>query len=241
MTGPWLLEFFIAPVIVGIVLLALSALFRVVREKVWRPVGRGLRWLTTLRITTSTRRNALKHELAEALDAARVGESQVARLKRKSLDLKTEVKGLKAAREYLAAEQRTAVWDSGRAHGLADGRAEGRAEALAEVAAERAVLRPRPAWRVDVLREGEAYVLRNSQPDAVVADVELDAHHQEFAFTGPRQWFGVFPGEVEFKGGWLEMGRRFGVTFRIQYRDELGDVQEGRARVDKEPRRAIIL
>lgn len=241
MTGPWLLEFFIAPLVVGVVLLGLSALVRVVRVKVWKPLGRGLRWLTTLRVTTSTRLEAAARELTEAREEVLRENAEAARLRQKGVDLETEIEAFKVAREHRAAAEKEAARVSGHADGLAEGRAAGRSEALAKIEAERAVLRPRPAWRVDVIREGAAYVLRNSQPDAVATDVELDTHHQEFAFTGPRQWMGAFPGEVEFQGGWLEMGRRFGVTFRVQYRDELGDVQEGRARVDKEPRRAVIL
>lgn len=65
MTGDDWLRLWWVPLLVtivgGLVIVGILAFFSAnVRDKFWRPIGRGLCWLATIRITTTARQNALR-------------------------------------------------------------------------------------------------------------------------------------------------------------------------------------
>lgn len=102
--------------IVGTLVVAgvLAIFSRTVRDKFWKPIGGGLRWLTTLRVTTTVRQETLResgraevHQEVAREKAARAHRPQpVWRIAR--VDAST---GLYAGEFELAESQGVTVWD----------------------------------------------------------------------------------------------------------------------------------
>jgi len=235
MTGQYLLDNLWMPIVVALVLAGLSALVSsTVRDKVWKPFGRALRWPFRLRLTTTVRRATEATDRADLeLNAQTYAAS--ARNAREVARQEIEAEKLRSRLFAEAAQQQREqeVMDA-RRQSLAEGLEAGRAEALAEIAAERAVPSVTPTWQVK--DEGEfGWTLLNAQHNAYVSDVSIRAHVQQFAFTSATQWAGRFHGQAPFDGRVLTVGSMHGVRFTIDYRDERGDLQSGEAFIDRQP------
>lgn len=244
--------------------LIVAALFALVnkwfREKIWRPMGRALRWPFTLRVTTARQRAKLDGELkrleldsrrfkevCEILDAYPVHEDstlvpeRIAALRDAKQTAWDEARAQIEATQALAQQQvneqvRKGAEQAETARAL--GRTEGRAQAMAEVEAQRAAPRLRPVWSVVRLEDG-ALQLRNTQEGISASDVQdvaLDAPLHDFVFHGSSQWPGFFPGELTFAGELVSTGKKFGANLGIRWRDTNGDHCRAKVLVPPEPR-----
>lgn len=131
----------VVTIVGGLILTGLASIVsRTVRRRFWRPIGRGLRWLTTLRLTTTgkvaadreTANEMIREQQAQYVALRDESERKLgtAQVQRAALTDQVEAArgvGFEAGRASAAAELKSA---------LADGRAQGRAEAVAEGQAE---------------------------------------------------------------------------------------------------------
>lgn len=246
----------VVTVLGGLILAGILAIFsKTVRTKFWRPFGRGLWWVTTLRVTTTKRMAERRHAVdaalqdaaaalaAEKRESARVrgvAAENIVRLQNELKEAREQAAREAAARESLHAKLTEKVSEQAQARG----RTEGRAEAEAEVAAQRAALSLRPVWRIHDHGDGR-FDLMNTQSGLTeqdVSDVLIAAPLGDFVFHGDSQWPGQFDGRVTFAGERMANGRRFGVTFEIRWRDRNGDWQTGQAAIDNaRPRGGYVL
>lgn len=219
-------------------MLAIASLFKSVREMVLKPVGRGIRWLTTIRLTTTGRKAAKASEVADLLRRLEAAQEATAAAVAAG---RAEVDAVKAQAASVAEERERGFWaEMANAHN--ESHEKGREQALAEVAAGRAVPLIRPTWRVNVQSAAaHVYDLENVQLGSFATDVSIAASSDEFDFEGPNQWAGEFPYSVRFFGAPTRSGRRKGVDIVVRWRDENGDPQEGKARIDSAPRQAVFL
>jgi hypothetical protein len=123
-----------------------------------------------------------------------------------------------------------------------EARREGRDEAEGQVAAQRARRIPKPKWRVQQFDvKPRTYVLINYEPRAVTRDVVLSAPPDRFTILGSGSFedseFFVDTDRrvVRFDGEFAAAGKKSGVTFKVEYTDENGDLQEGEAYIDPPP------
>lgn len=110
-----------------------------------------------------------------------------------------------------------------------------RADAFAEVEAGRAVARPQPVWTVKPNAQAGYFKLTDEQWADGVSDVRIDAPSQTFRFDAPNHWPGPFNTQAIIYGAVLQHGQRFGVPFKITWRDPSGDEHEGSAWIDPVP------
>lgn len=118
MTGDSLLLYLWLPLLVtvvgGLILAGVLAIFVApVREKFWKPIGRGLRWLTSIRLTTVARQNALRadgrSEVRSEVAAERAAHRPQPVWRIARID---EVSPLFAGKFALAESQGVTVWDA---------------------------------------------------------------------------------------------------------------------------------
>lgn len=209
-------------VVGGLVIAGILAIFRPgVRDKFWRPLGRAVAWVFSIRLTTTKRQRDAAAEaraLRERADAAEAGREQDQKVMIAEHELRLKGLGVTHADELRAEARR------GYQKGLED--------AAIELAMERELPRVSPVWRIDYVKDA-VWELRNTQTGAVVSDVTLECDLKRFAFTGPSQWPGPFAGVGQFEGHRLRLGQVAGVDFTVRYRDELGDHATGAAWLDK--------
>lgn len=271
-------------VVGGLILAGIISIFsKTVRDKFWKPIGRALRSLFTLRVTTTKRQAERATELAglreqaelstkrfqevcDALDVTPVladstlVPERIQQLQRASDDAWAHAKAEVARAEAHAQSQihatqalaQTQMGEALRIHegqielardtSFKDGYAAGRAEAMAEVQAQRAVPPLQPVWRIDDPGPGgNRFVLRNMQDGVEISDVSVEVDTSEFMFSGPTQTRGPFEGSLTFLGSKSHHGSLFGVDFTVRWRDGNGDTCAGVVKVDRDPRRAVIL
>lgn len=223
------------PLAVGLLVLLVGASFSgPAQRRVWRPLGRGLRWVTTIRVTTTAR---IQASLDEANQVIREQQSQYVAL-RSAMEKSAETKSVRIAvlEDQLAAAgdaTRNAVSEQIEQNALAnerarqEGRREGYSEAMHEVEAQRSALRPRPVWRVSPMENHEhadAFALSNVQPDSgPIGDVWIEARMHNFVFNSGTQWTGPWREPVVFRGERTGAGRTLDVKFAVHYQDENDD------------------
>lgn len=272
MTSDDWLKFVWLPLLVtvggGLVLAAILSIFsQAVRVRFWLPIWRGLRWLGSLRITTTTRQKDAADAIVEA-EADRDATSSQLKAVWEALDVRPVRKAstlvmertehLRNAAEaakkdadakiqaaHAFAEQQVILAARKHANELkvaeANARAEGHQEALQQIKEARDVTPLlRPVWQVIPLG-ATAFALRNSQSNVELSDVSIEAPLADFDFNGDTQWPGPSNGAHRFVGERKRNGRLFGVRFSVRYRDAHGEWQAGEAWIDKEPRKATIL
>jgi len=225
-----------------------SALSKNVRDKFWKPIGRWITRIATVRIRLTTtgreRRSAAEREAAEQ----ETRRSHTAAIEAVEGERDQAVASEAAARQELAdakakAEQdaewftqlRTNQVAEARAQGRSEGIVTARAEAEAEAEARRAAPAERPVWRVVEVAAG-TFELRDVQGVAGIRNVGIDASLSEFEFHGPTQQRGEFAGVLAFVGNRMSGGERFGVDFDVAWQDEHGEPWTGAAHLDKNPR-----
>lgn len=263
----WLKDYWL-PVLVAVSAgLILSSFSKVARERFWAPVWHGIRWVSTLRITTSKRQRMQTDAVAnaeanrdrsaaqlravwDALDVQPVREDStlvveriahlrdIAELARRDAQAQIEAaQSLAEQQMRQAAKQHANELNAA----VASARAEGRQQALQLMKEEReATPLLRPVWRVIPL-DGDVFVLNNTQSGVELSDVSIAAELGDFEFVGDTQWPGPSVGANKFRGERKRNGRLFGVRFTIRYRDAHGEWQVGEAWIDKEPRKAVVL
>lgn len=206
------LEFWVENWWLPLGLLIVGASFsKAVRERVWAPLGRGLRWLTTIRLTTTRKMREAEETAGESIrdqqrqyDALRERarkEADTASIRIAALQDQLELAKASAAEARAAqVEQHAKVNEYAREMG----RTEGRAEAMREVKAQRAALTVRPVWRVREMknhRESDAFTLSNVQPDAgPLSEVWIESRLNGFLFNSRNQWPGPWHEPVVFRG-----------------------------------------
>ncbi|GAA2851891.1 hypothetical protein [Microbacterium arabinogalactanolyticum] len=263
----WLKDYWL-PVLVAVSAgLILSGFSKVARERFWAPVWHGIRWVGTLRITTTKRqanatkavakaeedrdkRTAQLTAVWDALDVRPVREDStlvVERIERLQGAADAAWKDAQAKIEAAQSFAEHQVSQAAKQHAkelnaaVASARAEGRQQALQLMKEEReATPLLRPVWRVIPL-DGDVFVLNNTQSGVELSDVSIAAELGDFEFVGDTQWPGPSVGANKFRGERKRNGRLFGVRFTIRYRDAHGEWQVGEAWIDKEPRKAVIL
>jgi hypothetical protein len=219
----------------GVVLLGVLAT-KSAREKIWKPVRRGIESFFGLRLSTPTRREAEAAKFAQL-------EGQAAKVRQDEVKAFFD-RGVEEAMRQASAADGVMRQQHERDLEVAKlaGQHEGREAALAEVAAQRAVPIAEPVWRVEEYGDDSSqgtYALTNSELKAVVTDVVLSAEPELFAFTSSVNWpdTWVF---YRFSGQRTRQGQA-GVMFTVRWRDENGDWRSGRAWLDRLPRKGIVL
>lgn len=228
----WVNENQLAATVVGGLILALFATLPKIRPH----VRSALKWPLTVRFTTAQKIRQVVAEISSKDQTISDLKSQVESARAEGVRLGEERRSqaeTKFAEERLKHER---ALEASRLEGIE----EGRKEAFAEIEVERTRPSKKPVWRVDPVQSDVTYQLANTQADAIAKDVSIEAHHQEFAFTGGTQWSGILGSTQTFDGHRLKIGRQLGVKFVIRYRDERGDWHEAYATIDREPLRSVI-
>lgn len=207
-----------------------SAGTKSVRERVWKPLGRRLRWLTTIRLTTSGRLRAMQEDANQMIRSQQ--EQTVAIRDRAVTAADTASVRIAALQDQLgAAMENTAnLVERARAEGRTEGHADGRAELEAEIAAQRSIPIPSPSWRIRLADDGaDSFTIENLEPRARVSDVRLEASPRVFAFDSSVMWDGPFEGAQSFSGQRTGVTGRMPVTFTVHFRDANRDWREREA------------
>jgi hypothetical protein len=219
----------------GLAILFITSLFNTwVRNNIWKPLARKILWLFTLRITTTGRDRARTSEVNKlhaeiAALRASVESGKVAA--QADLDsLHARVADANAVNEKRHATEIANAHERGRDAGVLQERA--------LVQSQRSSAGPRPNWRVKSTGFGNTYLLSNTQPGAFAINVSISPLLNNFALTGQTQWAGKpsFTSE-SFTG---ERVGSLPVTFVVSWENELGDLQNGRALLAREPSTPIV-
>jgi len=204
--------------------------------KFWAPIIQLFRMAFSVRLTTKGRQQISLADIATA--QARAEQIQI------ELDHEREARGesVRALNDATSAHRLEILQavDRGREAGRQEGVEAGRREIEARIEAEKQAPLTRPSWRLDAL-QSNVFSLRNTQPGVIVRDLSIEAPMGDFQFNSPTQWPGEFIDVVAFDGDRQHNGKVFGVTFGLRWRDANGDWRTGQVRIDREPRRAIIV
>lgn len=238
-----------AGVFVALVVFCLGALAsRTVRDRVWRPFWRAVRWPFTLRIRSRAQLKRMADELVEARAEAA---AEAARLERRAVtaELRANTAEQKARehvdamQSYAEDEQRRQLVEQQQKMQLAEefGRQAGRAEAMQEVEAQRAAPIALPVWRIKSLdTQTNVFTIDNVEPNAVAEDVRLEVSPLEFAFDSSVHWPGRFFGPTSWQGERVGGSKRLPITFVVRYRDANGDWRDGAAVLDAPQLKPIV-
>jgi hypothetical protein len=236
MTGDdWVRNFWL-PLLVLFVAAVSSAVSAKVRVIFWKPLGRALRVLVSLRLITSANRTQAANKVGGL-------EREIARLEglmtTTEIEAERRLSAVHGEADRMVELARTDV-SSQVEQAMAIGQARGIAAMRIEIALQRAVPHPEPAWRVIQRPADGAFELKNVQPGVVVQDVSIQAPLEAFGFNGPTQWPGKFENSLVFDGQRMRQGRLSGVVFSLKWRDLNGDWQAGEAWIEKERRTATV-